>query len=112
MNQECVSKPTGNSMEADLQILQDYRVKFHNNPPLGFLNTNNLRNKVTDLGIIFKDLSWDYFVLSETKLDESFPTALFALEENENRRRKDGDKYRGGLIEFVKNDFICKTITE
>ena len=25
--------------------------------------------------IIFKDLSLDYFFLSETKLDESFPTA-------------------------------------
>ena len=30
--------------------------------------------------IIFKDLSLDYFFLSETKLDESFPTAQFALE--------------------------------
>ena len=44
-------------MEADLQILQDDRVKFHSNSLLGYLNINSLRNKVTDLRIIFKDLS-------------------------------------------------------
>ena len=88
-------------MEADLQILQDDRVKLHNNPLLGYLNINSLRNKVTDLRIIFKDLSLDYFVLSETKLDESFPTAQFTLEGYEIRSRKDRDKYDGGIIEFV-----------
>ena len=60
LNQECISKRTSNSMEADLKILQDDRVQFHNNPLLGYLNINSLRNKVTDLRIIFKDLSLDY----------------------------------------------------
>ena len=96
-------------MEADLQILQDGRIKFHNNPLLGYLNINSLRNKVTDF---FKDLSLDYFVVSETKLDESFPTAQFTLEGYEIRSRKDRDKYGGALIEFVKDGFICKTIPE
>ena len=99
-------------MEEDLQILQEDRIKFHNNPLLGYFNINSLRNKVTDLRIIFKDLSLDYFVLSETKLDESFPTAQFTLEGYEIRSRKDRDKYGGGLIKFVKNGCICKTITE
>ena len=94
-------------MEADLQIIQDDRVKFHNNPLLGYLNINSLRNKVIDLTFIFKDLSLDYFVLSETKLHESFPTAQFTLEGYEIRGRKDRDKYGRGLIEFVKNGFIC-----
>ena len=75
LNQVCISKPTSNPIEADLQILQEDRIKFHNNPLLDYLNINSLRNKVTDLRIIFKGLSLDYFVLSETKLDESFPTA-------------------------------------
>ena len=99
-------------MEVDLQILQDDRVKFHNNPLLGYLIINSLRNKVTDIRIIFKDLSLDYFVLSETKLDESFLTAQFTLEGYEIRSRNDRSKYFGGLIEFVKNGFICKTIPE
>ena len=49
--------------------------------------------------------------MSGTKLDESFPTGQFTLEGYEIRR-KDSDKYGGGLIEFVKNGFICKTIPE
>ena len=111
-NQACISKPTSNPIEADLQILQEGRIKFHNNPLLGYLNINSLRNKVTYLRIIFKGLSLDYFVLSETKLDESFPIAQFTLERYEIRSRKNRDKYGGGLIEFVKTGFICKTIPE
>ena len=99
-------------MEVDLQMLPDGRIKFHSNPLLGYLKINSLRNKVTDLRINFKELSLDYFVLSETKLDESFPTAQFTLEGYEIRSRKDRDKYDGGLIEFVKNSLICKTIPE
>ena len=99
-------------MEVDLQILQDDRDKFHNNPLLGYLNINSLQSKVTDVRLIFKDLSLDYFVFSESKLDESFPFAQFSSEGYEIRSRKDRDKYGGSLIEIVKNDFICKTTPE
>ena len=50
LNQECILKPTSNCMEANLQILQEDRIKFHKNPLLGYLNMNSLRNKVTDSG--------------------------------------------------------------
>ena len=72
-------KPTSNSMEADLQILQDDRVKFHNDPLIGYLNINSLRNKVTDLRLIFKD---QLKPMSETKLDENLPTAPFGRLQN------------------------------
>ena len=42
---------------------------------IGYLNINSLRNKLTDLRVILKHLSLDYFVFSEMKLDESFPNA-------------------------------------
>ena len=99
-------------MEIGLQTLQDDKVKFHINPLLGQLNINSLRNKLADLRIIFKDVSLDCFVLSETKLDENFPTAQFNLEGYEIRSRKDRDKYGGGLIGFVKKGFIWKTLPE
>ena len=41
-----------------------------------------------------------------------FPTAQFILEGYEIRSEKDRDIYGGGLIKFMKNDFICKTIPE
>ena len=71
---------------------------------IGYLNINSLRNKLTDL----KYLSLYYFILSETKLDESFPNAQFTLDDYEIRARRDSNKFRGGLIEYVRKGLICK----
>ena len=69
-----------------------------------------MRNKVIDLEEILKDLPLDYIVISEAKLDESFPNSQFKLNGFEVRARRDRHKHRGGLIEFVKQDFICKRL--
>ena len=53
-------------------------------------------------------LSPEYLVLSETKLDDSLPSAQFNLPNYEIRARRDRDKNGGGLIEFVKKGVICK----
>ena len=42
---------------------------------VGYLNINSLWNKLTDLRVIVKYLYLDYFLLSQLKLDESFPNA-------------------------------------
>ena len=78
------------------------------NPMIGYLNIISLRNKLTDLRVILKYLSLDYFVLSETKLDESFPNAQFTLDGYEIRTRKDRNKFGGSLIEYVRKGLICK----
>ena len=49
----------------------------------------------------------EYFVVSEIKLDSSFPSAKFYVNGYEVRAEKDRDKNGGGLIEFVRKDFIC-----
>ena len=69
-----------------------------------------MRNKVIDLKEIVGYLSPDYLVLSETKLDDSFPSAQFNLPNYEIRARRDRDKNGGGLIEFVKKGLICKKL--
>ena len=51
-----------------------------------------------------------YLVLSETKLDDSFPLAQFNLPNYEIRARRDRDKVGGGLIEFVNKGVICKKL--
>ena len=56
------------------------------------------------------DISLDYFVVSETKLDSSFPSAQFHINGYEVRARRDRDKSGGGLIEFVRKGFICKRL--
>ena len=53
------------------------------------------------------NLQLDYFVISETKLDDSFPTSQFIMNNYEIRCRKDMDKNGGGLIEYIKRGVIC-----
>ena len=59
-----------------------------------------------------KTLSLDYLILSETKIDESFPTSEFNVEGYEIRARRDTNKYGGGLIEFVRRGLICKRLRD
>ena len=59
------------------------------------------------------DLEPEYFVISETKLDDNFPSAQFAIENYEIRGRRDKDLTEvRGLIEFVKRGIICKRVKQ
>ena len=88
------------------------RLKYPTNPLIGYLNINSLRNKIIDVREVIGKLSLDYFVISETKLDESFPSAQFNISNYEIRNRRDRDKNGGGLIEFVRKGFITKRLKD
>ena len=55
-------------------------------------------------------LSHDYLVLSETKLDDSLPSAQFSIRDYEIRARGDRHENGGGLIELVKKGLMCKRL--
>ena len=57
-----------------MESYRNIKKKYFKNPLMGYLNINNLRNKTIDLREIAKYLELDYFVISETKIDESFPS--------------------------------------
>ena len=77
---------------------------------IGYLNINSRPNKIIDLREGLKHISLDYYVLSETKLDNSFPCAHFQISDYQKRARTDLNKYGGGLIEFVKKELICNRL--
>ena len=54
------------------------RLKNRNRPIIGQLNINSIRNKLNFLG---SEISrcLDLLLVSETKLDDSFPTAQFLM---------------------------------
>ena len=99
-----------NHLREDLQILEDAILNSPKNPFIAHLNLNSLKNKINYIRILIQDIPLDYFVLSETKLDKSFPTAQFRIPGYEKRARNDQNKYGGGLIEYVKKGVICKRI--
>ena len=100
------------SLTIELQILHHERLIHNKNTVIGYLNINSLRNTLTDLTVILKYLSLYYFVLSETKIDESFPNAQFTLDGYEIRARRDRNKFGGGLIEYVRKGLICNRIVK
>jgi len=63
-------------MNEELDI---YKIRTQNKHKIifGQLNVNSLRNKFTVLSQIIKNT--DVFLVSETKLDQSFPTAQFEI---------------------------------
>ena len=81
-----------NTEISDLQILRKLRLKYPRNPLIGHLNTNSLRNNIIDVRELIGRLQLDYFVISETKLDSSFPSAQFHIVDDEIRNRRDRTK--------------------
>ena len=94
----------------DLRILRDLRLQHRKNLFICYLNINSLRNNISDLWVLLYDLQLVYFVVSETKLDGTLPTAQFAIENYEIRAWRGRGGHRGGLIEFVKRGMICKRV--
>ena len=107
MRDSGVASVTGKS---DLQMLLDLRLEYPKNLLCGYLNINSLRNKIRDLRLIIHDVPIDYFVIRETKLDNSIPNAQLTIDNYEIRARSDRDKHGGGLIEFVRKGLICKRL--
>ena len=90
-------------MGAELHLLQKDMRQYLKNPLIGCLNINSVRN----LQIFIQNIPLDYLVLSETKVDESFPNAQFNLDGYKIRARGNGDENVGGLIVFVRRGIVC-----
>ena len=76
---------------------------------IGHLNINSLRNKFEMLIDIVKG-TVDILVISETKLDASFPLSQFCIDDYKKPFRLDRNSHEGGLIVFVREDITCTTM--
>ena len=73
------------------------------------INVNSIRNKLDDLKLLLgKYLG--IICISETKLDETFPTAQFAIEDFNKPYRLDITSNSGGLLFYVKANLPSKLI--
>ena len=70
---------------------------------IGHLNINHVTNKFEPFVSLVKD-KLDIALLSETKIDKSFPPNQFTLEGYSNPFRRDRNKHGGGLVLYVRND--------
>ena len=90
-------------------LLQNLRAKNIDRIILGHLNINFVEKKFETLVPLVKD-KLDIFLISETKIDQSFPPAQFTINGYHNPFRRDRDKMGGGLLLYARDDITCKEI--
>ena len=86
---------------------KDIRVSNINRLIFGHLNINSFRNKFDFLCEQIKG-SIDIFMISESKLDESFPQGQFLIDGFHTPFRFDCNKTGGGILLFVREVFQRK----
>ena len=93
--------------------LIELRNKYPNNPSIGYLNINILRNKIIDLRETMSKAPFEIVCTDETKLDENFPDFQFHMENNQLPSfQRDQNSKGGGKLVFVKNGLIVKRVKD
>ena len=90
-------------------ILKNLRAKHFDKPIIAQININFLENKFEPLLALVKD-KIDILMVSETKLDETFPLNQFAIDGYSQQFRLDRDRHGGGIIIYVRDNLPCKEI--
>ena len=76
---------------------------------MGHVNINPIRNKFDSL-IYLLDRNIDIFLISETKLDDSFPSVQFKIEGFTIPYRYDRNDTGGGLLLYIKEDISSRLL--
>ena len=78
---------------------------------MSHINNNFLENKFEPLKTLLKD-KVDIIVVTETKLDESFPLNQFLIEGYSTpfRRDRDSKSKGGGVLIYIRDDIPCKQL--
>ena len=90
-------------------ILKELRSKNEDRLIIAHLNINFLRNKFEALKSLVHG-KVDILVISETKLDESFPINKFILEGFSTPFRADRNSQGGGILVYIREDIPSKEI--
>ena len=77
---------------------------------IGHLNTNSIRNKFEIMKPILMD-DIDIFMVTETKLDNSFPASQFNVEGFSTPFRLDRNKTGGRIILYIRSYIIASKLT-
>ena len=85
-----------------MKVLKNIRQKHSNRLVIAQLNINSIRNKFTSLSNMIKD-NIDILLISETKINSSFPTVQFHID-GYTIHRRDRNENDGGLLLYVRED--------
>ena len=99
------------TQKTDLCVLKNIRMSNINRLVIGQLNINSIRNKFHTLKAIMSG-NLDILVITESKLDESFPIAQFIMGGYSPPFRLDRNAYGGGVLIYVREDIACRELKD
>lgn len=99
------------TMDEIFQDLRNLRLKNMGRVIVANLNINSVRNKFDQLKTIIKD-NVDILILTETKIDDSFPEAQFKIDGYVTPYRLDRTSHGGGLLIYVREDIPSKKLNK
>ena len=113
----CITTNTNRSMHDSIhsndndpyKMLKSIRVSNVDRLIIGHLNINSLRNKFEALKIITKG-NLDILIITESKLDDTFPINQFIIDGFSPPFRVDHNKNSGGVIIYVRDDIPSREL--
>ena len=91
--------------------IHETRIKNANWLIIAHLIANSFRNKFEIIEELIED-TIDIFLISETKLDSSFPNGQFVIKSYSTHFRLDRNQNGGGLSLYAREDIPCKMLKE
>ena len=89
-------------IEKDSYILLILRVKNMNRLIIGNLNINSISNKFDQLKLFARG-KVDILIVTETKLDSTFPSSQFPIYGYSEPYRFDINRNRGGVLIYIRH---------
>ena len=89
--------------------MKNIKNKNANRIAIAQLNINSVRNKFDFLNEMVRD-NVDILLITETKIDSSFPIAQFQIDGYTTPYRLDRDENGGGILLYLRDDIPSKTI--
>ena len=96
----------GLNIDNPLSTLRQLKEKNVDRPVIAQLNINFLSPKFEPLVSLIKD-NVDLLMVSETKVDNTYPTDQFKIEGYSKPFRLDRDRHGGGLMIYSRDDLPC-----
>ena len=97
-----------NTADSLFSEVKNYKLENSKNITMSHLNVNSLRNKFISTEELIKS-KLDIFLVSETKIDHSFPNQQFSIDGYKMYRR-DRNNFAGGLLFYVNENIPCREL--
>ena len=98
-------------IEKDSDFLHIFTVKNVNRVIIGNFNINSISNKFGQLKL-FAQGKVVILIVTETKLDSTFPTSKFVIDGYSELYRFGGNRNGGGVLIYIREDIRSKLLAD